>query len=129
MVGMSGTAALRLAAVTASARIVPALICGAAGGIDENAIGVWPPTTDWIIGPPPPNGTDVVSSLVSSLNNSPDRCGGVPVPGLAMVYLPGDALMRSTSSFTVFTGTDGCTTSEFGVVATSEIGMKSFTGS
>src|SRR4051794_29171223 len=83
MVGTSGTATLRLALVTASARILPSLICGAAGGIEENAIGVWLPITDWIIGPPPWNGTATMSILSASLNISPDRCDGVPVPGLA----------------------------------------------
>src|SRR3954469_11544658 len=97
--------------------------------MDENAIGVWPATTDWIIGPPPLNGTGVMSSFIASRNSSPDRCGGVPIPGMAKVYLPGAERIRSTSSLAVFTGTDGCTTSEFGVVATSEIATKSLDGS
>src|SRR5262247_43308 len=97
MVGTSGTAVLRLTLVTASARMRPSLICGAAGGIDENAIGVWPPTTDWIIGPPPWNGTATMSILSTS----------------------------ATSSSTVFTGSDGCTTSTLGVSAISVTGSKS----
>jgi hypothetical protein len=73
----------RFSAVTASARMVPALICAAAGGIDENATGVCPATTDWIIGPPPVNGIAVRLSFSDSLNSSPDRFAGVPTPGCA----------------------------------------------
>src|SRR3979409_1577064 len=83
IVGTSGTATLRLALVTASARILPSLIWGAAGGIEEKAIGVWLPITDWIIGPPPWNGAATMSILSAGLNISPERGGGVPVPGLA----------------------------------------------
>ena len=74
---------MRLSAVTASARSVPAWICGVAGGSDENAIGVWPATTDWIIGPPPPNGIEVSLRFCVSRNSSPDRFDGVPRPGWA----------------------------------------------
>ncbi len=83
MVGTSGRLSMRFSPVTASARSVPAWICAAAGGSEENAIGVWPATTDWIIGPPPPNGMDGRSSFSDRRNNSPDRCADVPSPGCA----------------------------------------------
>ncbi len=53
MVGTSGSVSTRFSAVTARARRLPAWICCDAGGSEENATGVWPATTDWIIGPPP----------------------------------------------------------------------------
>ena len=63
--------------------MVPALICDAAGGIEENATGVWPASTDWIIGPPPVNGIAVRLIFCDSLNSSPERFAGVPTPGCA----------------------------------------------
>ena len=73
----------RFSAVTASARTLPALICAAAGGSEENAIGVCPASTDWTIGPPPPNGIGGRLIFCASLNSSPERCAGVPMPGWA----------------------------------------------
>ena len=93
------------------------------------AIGVWPPTVDWIAGAAPPNGTLVASSLSESLNSSAASCGVVPMPGLAMGYLPGLALIRSTSSFTVLTGSSGLTTRIFGEAAASVTGSKSLKAS
>ena len=43
--------------------------------------------------------------------------------------MPGFARAIATSSFTVFAGTDGCTTMTLAVVLTSDTGEKSFTGS
>ena len=45
------------------------------------------------------------------------------------VYLPGSRLISSTSSLTVFAGTDGCTTSTFGDVAMRVTATKSLNGS
>src|SRR5580692_10108735 len=42
-----------------------------------------------------------------SRNCSPARCACVPAPAEPKLYLPGLALMRSTSSLTVFAGTAG----------------------
>src|SRR6516165_9457661 len=83
IVGTSGRIATRFVLVTASARSRPSLICADADGSVANATGVWPPTTDCTIGPPPPNGTVTMSSLSDSLNSSVDRCGGVPAPAMA----------------------------------------------
>src|SRR6267143_5004908 len=121
MVGTSGSIAIRFALVTASARKNPSLICPDAAGSVANATGVWPPTTDCTIGPPPPNGTVTMSSLSDSLNSSVDRCGGVPTPAMAkLLYFP--ARTSATSSCTVLAGTDGCTTSTSGDVAPMMIG-------
>src|SRR6516162_933746 len=128
IVGTSGRIAIRFVLVTASARSRPSLICADADGSVANATGVWPPTTDCTIGPPPPNGTVTMSSLSDSLNSSVDRCGGVPAPAMAkLLYFP--ARTSATSSCTVLAGTDGCTTSTSGDVAPMMIGSKSFTGS
>ena len=94
-----------------------------------NAIGVWPPSVAWIAGPAPVNGTCTRSSLNASLNNSPDRCGVEPTPGPAKEYLPGLSLMSCTSSWIVFAGTDGLTTTTLGDAATSVTGAKSLIGS
>src|SRR5580765_8363399 len=130
MVGTSGRTADRCLAETASARSLPSLIIGTAGGIDEKMIGVWPPTADWIAGPAPGNGTCTRSSPNVSLNSSPDRCGVVPTPAWAkLLYLPGLALIRSTSSLTFVDGTDGCTLKRFGASAATVTGAKSLYGS
>src|SRR5262249_46612830 len=127
-VGTSGSRLTRLAVVTASARTAPSRISGAAGGSEEKATGVWPPSTDWIIGPPPWNGTAVRSSFRASLKSSPERGDGVPAPGVAwLLYLP--LRTSSTNSVTEFAGTDLCTTSTLGVVAAMVTGSKSLTGS
>ena len=56
-VGTSGSAAdALLGRSPPSARSLPALTSGIAGGIAWMQIGVWPATTDWIEGPPPGNG-------------------------------------------------------------------------
>src|SRR5213594_4618670 len=81
MVGTSGIVAERFLANTASARRFPDLICDDTGGNARNPIGVWPATTDCTAGPAPLKGTVTRSSPNVSLNNSPERCGVVPVLG------------------------------------------------
>jgi hypothetical protein len=128
IVGTSGRIEIRFPLVTASARSSPSLICAAAAGNAEKATGVWPATTDCTIGPPPAKGTTTNSSFSDSLNSSVERCGGVPVPGIAKLsYFP--ARTSAISSCTVFAGTDGWTTRASGDVAAMMIGSKSFTGS
>jgi hypothetical protein len=60
---------------------------------------------------------------------SPERCGVLPAPGAAKVYLPGLALISSISSLIVLAGTDGVTEITLGETATIVIGAKSLTGS
>jgi hypothetical protein len=60
---------------------------------------------------------------------SPDRCGVLPTPGAAKLYLPGFALMTSINSCIVLAGTEGCTLTTLGETATMLMGAKSLTGS
>ena len=83
MVGTSGRSNQRCAPVTASAFSAPDSICGCAGGSAANAICVVPDRIAWIAGPAPENGTWVMLIRASILSSSPDRCGVVPMPGLA----------------------------------------------
>ena len=53
---------------------------GAAVDSAGKLIGVWPPTVEFIAGPPPVNGTWMMSTPYAALNSSPARCAGVPVP-------------------------------------------------
>lgn len=62
-------------------------------------------------------------------NSAPDRCSGVPMPEEAYSYLSGLALSSAISSPTVFTLSEGCTTTTLGTFTRSETGAKSFTGS
>src|SRR5215470_8664752 len=111
MVGTSGSACERVLVETASARSFPSLISGTAGAVDPKEIGVWPATAEATAGPPPLNGTCTRSRPSDRRNNSPTRCGGVPVPGEAKLYLPGLVLIRATRSATVCTGSVGLTVS------------------
>src|SRR6516162_6463865 len=56
-VGISGANSTRLLAVIASTRIFRSLISAMALPMALHAIGVWPPSSDCTIGPPPENGT------------------------------------------------------------------------
>src|SRR5438309_6468072 len=125
MVGTSGSACERVLVETASARSFPSLISGTAGAVDPKEIGVWPATVEATAGPPPLNGTCTRSRPSDRRNNSPTRCGGVPTPGEAKLYLPGWALMKATRSLTDCTGSDGLTESTSGEVTASVTGSKS----
>ena len=127
--GTSGSAGERAGAVMANARSLPSFTSWVAGGMAWKHIGVWPATTDWIDGAPPGNGASAKSSPKVSLNSSLDRCGVVPTPGEAKVYLPGLACRSSTSSFTDLAGMSGCTNSPFGEPAALVTGAKSLSGS
>ncbi len=58
-------------------------------------------------------------------NSAADRCCELPGPAVPQFSLPGFALAGAISSATLPAYTEGCTTSRFGVKATSEIGTKS----
>ena len=70
----------RLAVVTASALILPALTCGTAVGGEENISCVWPAIRSIIAGAPPLYGTWTMSIPAMLLNNSPDRWPALPLP-------------------------------------------------
>src|SRR5262249_19011821 len=93
------------------------------------AIGVWPPSSDCVMGPPPENGTTVKFNPRRSLSISIDSEGVVPAPGDATLCLPGSRLMRSTSSVIVFAGKLGLTSQELGDPPALVTGMKSFSTS
>src|SRR5574338_1073708 len=124
MVGTSGSASERLALVTASARRRPAWICGVVGGMAVQPIGTWLPTTAATAGPAPPYGTAVKSALVVSARSRAERSGVVPMPGVAMLYLPGLDLAFLTRSAIDFTGDDGCAVNTLGDAATLEMSAK-----
>ena len=127
--GTSGSDGARFLAAIPSARSLPSFTSGIAGGIAWMQIGVWPATTDWIDGAPPGNGASAKSSPKVSLNSSLERCGVVPMPGEAKVYLPGLALSRSTSSFIEFAGMPGLTNRPLGEPPAMVTGVKSLSGS
>jgi hypothetical protein len=70
-----------------------------------------------------------MSTPAASLNMSPARCGGVPVPEDAKLIWPGRPLASATRSFTVRTGSDGCTTMRLVSDAIRVTGAKSLIGS
>src|SRR5215831_17163584 len=91
-VGISGANSTRSLAVTASTRIFRSLISAMALAMAPHAIGVWLPSSDCTIGPPPANGTTTKLSPSASLSISIESEGVVPVPGEATLYLPGSFL-------------------------------------
>ena len=68
-------------------------------------------------------------SSSSVLSSSAARCEVLPLPEDANTNWPGFALMSATRSFTVFTGSEGCTTSTLWTAAMRVMGAKSRTGS
>ena len=93
-VGTSGAVSIRFVAVTASARIFPSLIRLIKLQMAPQAMGVWPPSSDCVMGPPPENGTTVKFSPKRSRSISIDSEGVVPAPGEATVCFRGSRLMR-----------------------------------
>ena len=62
MVGTSGSVGDRFGLITASPRTLPPRMLGAAVDSAGKLIGVWPPTVEFIAGPPPVNGTWMMST-------------------------------------------------------------------
>src|SRR5216684_1973115 len=87
MLGTSGSACDRILLVTASARSLPSLICGTAGGNEVKAMGVCPASVAPTAKPALLKGTCTRSRPSNRRKCSPMRCGGVPVPGEAKLYL------------------------------------------
>src|SRR4029077_3816175 len=81
-------------------------IGGAAGVTAEKATGVWPPTVAWMAGAAPVNCTVGRSRSLAMRKISPDRCGVLPTPGAAKLYLPGLARITAINSCMVLAGTD-----------------------
>src|SRR4051794_11710042 len=129
IVGTSGSAGDRLGLVTAKPRSLPSFIWGTAGGSDVNAIGVCPPSVEAAAGPALLNGTGTRSRPSGRRKFSPMRCGGVATPGDAKLYLVPPDLISATSSFTLRTGSEGCTESTVAALTATVTGSKSLEGS
>src|SRR4029077_15597281 len=114
MLGTSGSARVRFVLVTASARSLPSLICGTAGGNEVNAMGVCPASVEPTARPALLKGTCTRSRPSNRRKCSPMRCGGVPVPGDAKLYLAGLDLTNAARSLTVWISSDGWTVSTEG---------------
>src|SRR5690349_2657897 len=125
MLGTSGSAGDRILLVTASARSLPSLMCGTAGGSDVNAIGVCPASVELTASPALLNGTCTRSRPSDWRKCSPIRCGGVPVPGDAKLYLTVPDWISATSSLTVRTAREGLTVSTVAEVVATVTGSKS----
>ncbi len=80
-VGTSGNAATRFGAEVASATRSPDLIRDANELRPLEANATWPPMTAFFAGPPPWNGTCVISSPYAALNSSTMKNDTVPSPG------------------------------------------------
>lgn len=80
-------------------------------------------------GPLPLYGTCVSFTWVTTWNSSPVRWVLLPVPADAISTLPGFALASAMNSVAVRTGSEGWTTSISGTIDTSDVGVKSRTGS
>src|SRR5215204_5315784 len=79
--------------------------------------------------PLPLYGTCTLGMPVTILNNSPTKCGALPVPGDAKLTFCGFAFASATNSLTDFTGNCALATRNIGNVAESTIGTKSRCGS
>ena len=75
--------------VTASARTLPALMCGIEACVVSNMSCTWPPIRSVIALPAPRYGTCAMFTPAISLNNSPDMWMPVPTPAEAKLSLPG----------------------------------------
>src|SRR2546429_8666101 len=106
MLGTSGSACDRILLVTASACSLPSLICGTAGGNEVKAMGVCPASVAPTAKPALLKGTCTRSRPSNRRKCSPMRCGGVPVPGEAELYLAGPDLVNATRSFEVWACSD-----------------------
>src|SRR5262245_59721994 len=87
--GTSGRASEPVVVVTASARNLPVLMYSITGNGAVNTTSTWPAIRSIIAGPAPRYGTCIMLMPAMVLNNSPAKWGWVPVPGDAMVILPG----------------------------------------
>ena len=83
MPGTPGTSDEPSRVLTASARRRPACTIGSTDGGVPKVTWVSPATTDWIAGPPPRNGIDVICTFATCRNSAPPRCGAEPLPAVA----------------------------------------------
>src|SRR5262249_44769202 len=125
MVGTPGSASTRLSEVTASGRSLPASICGLADSTLETMDDTWPASTSLSAGAAPLYGTWTTSMPAALLNSSIATWSWLPTPADALLSLPGCRLAAATSSATLATANEGCTTSTLGSDTSCVIGAKS----
>ena len=128
IVGTSGSWAARVFAVTASARILPALSWVATVPRFWNDASTCPPSRSVTTAAPPLYGTWMPLVPVIWAKSSKVRWSDDPVPLEPNETLPGFFRISSSSSFTDFAGKSSLVTSTFGVVTARVIGAKSRTG-
>src|SRR5688572_8703111 len=129
MVGTSGMLGWRFALVSATARSLPALMCGAADIVVVNSMVTRPPSTSVTAGGMPLYGTWIMLTPPCRWNISADRWGAEPAPGLANVSSPGFAFASAMRSLTEFAENEGETTTTLGCEFSCVMGVKSFPGS
>ena len=127
-VGTSGRALERCGATSASARSLPALMCGAAAGMPMNTRCTLPLSTSCIARFTPLYGMCTRLVPATRLKSSPARWFEVPAPPEPKLSAPGLAFTVAINSFKS-PGMEGCVIITFGTVATRLIGARSFTGS
>src|SRR5260370_30777100 len=101
MVGTFGRICERVLLVIASARTLPSFICGMDAAGELKPIGVCPPTTAAIAGPPPLKGACTRSRPSDRRKCPPARRGCVPAPAEGELDFAGLALIRATRPLTV----------------------------
>src|SRR6185312_4182506 len=130
MVGTFGISGQRVSPVTARQRMVPALMCGEAGGSEPEESCTVPASSAAIASPPPLNTTSESFGRFSRiLSTSSWICGVVPIGGVAQLNFSGSALARATNSFIVLAGNSDLTTNVLGEVASSLTPTKSLCAS
>src|SRR6185369_13619572 len=104
-------------------------MCGVTGGIAWHPRVTWLPSTAASESPPPPYGTGTRSMPVVCVNKRADKSGVVPMPGVAMLNLPGCDFACAMRSAIDLTGDDACRKNACGEAARLETGMRSRYGS
>src|SRR5690349_13926718 len=107
-VGNSGSDGTRFALPTPSARTRPLFTSGRIDGMLLHVSWASPDSTATIAGAVPLYGTCRIFTLPIELKSSAARCAELPAPGDEYEIWPGFARASATSSFTFFTGSDGC---------------------
>ena len=128
-VGMSGSSGERLAEPTASARILPLLMCGTEVSTLSYIKSVCPPIKSISAGAAPLYGMCKKFTLAMLFNISMPRCVTEPAPEVPKLNFPGLALPSAISSVRLRAGTDGCTTTTKPTADTMVMGAKSFSES
>ena len=125
MVGSVGAEGERFAPVTASARSRPARTCGMVDIALAAEPDTRPATRSRMLGAVPLYGICTSCSPAMRFNISTVKCCPLPLPEDENNTSLGRALAKPISSFTLFTGSDGCTDSTLADCTNSDTGAKS----